>query len=85
MNLNVFGALAGAFSSNSSKETAEDGSSLETEEKHAGVKGRLSLLVRFGERLLLLTAFAGAGAANVNAAAAANAEKSSKSRRELED
>ena len=40
LNLNIFGALAGALSSKSSKETAEDGSTLETEEKRAGVKGQ---------------------------------------------
>ena len=39
MNLNVFGALSGAFSGKSSKQTEEDGSSVESQEKSAHVKG----------------------------------------------
>lgn len=39
VNLNVFGALKGAFSSKSTKETAEDGSSVENKQQHAGVQG----------------------------------------------
>lgn len=83
LNLNVFGALAGAFSSKSSKETAEDGSSLETEEKNARVKGKI-----FRSRWWnapIANPGVGAGAGNLNAAAAANAEKNNKSRRQIDD
>ncbi|KAK0337940.1 hypothetical protein LTR91_011780 [Friedmanniomyces endolithicus] len=39
INLNVFGALAGAFSGKSTKETAADGSSVEYREDEGRVKG----------------------------------------------
>ena len=39
LNLNVFGALAGAFSSKNSKKTEEDGSTLEEKEENASVSG----------------------------------------------
>ncbi|EMC99438.1 hypothetical protein BAUCODRAFT_144865 [Baudoinia panamericana UAMH 10762] len=39
LNLNIFGALSGAFGSKSEKETAADGSSVEQREERAKVKG----------------------------------------------
>ncbi|CAK4032340.1 hypothetical protein DOTSEDRAFT_121804 [Lecanosticta acicola] len=39
LNLNVFGALSGAFSSKSSKKTEQDGSSVEDREENASVSG----------------------------------------------
>ncbi|EME49164.1 hypothetical protein DOTSEDRAFT_121804 [Dothistroma septosporum NZE10] len=39
LNMNVFGAIAGAFSSKNTKKTEEDGSALEEEEKSASVRG----------------------------------------------
>ncbi|GAB7363370.1 hypothetical protein MBLNU230_g3650t1 [Neophaeotheca triangularis] len=39
INLNIFGAVAGAFSGKSSKETQEDGSEVKHSEKKAGVRG----------------------------------------------
>jgi hypothetical protein len=39
LNLNIFGALSGAFSSKSKKQTEADGSSLEYGEENAHVKG----------------------------------------------
>lgn len=39
LNLNVFGALAGAFSGKNSKKTEEDGSTLEENEQNASVSG----------------------------------------------
>ncbi|TKA42502.1 hypothetical protein B0A54_06952 [Friedmanniomyces endolithicus] len=41
INLNVFGALAGAFSGKSTKETAADGGSVEYREDEGRVKGNL--------------------------------------------
>jgi len=42
INLNVFGALAGAFSGKSTKETAADGSSVEYREDEGRMKGVLN-------------------------------------------
>ena len=42
INLNIFGAVAGAFSGKSNKETAPDGSSTESREEHADVKGNVN-------------------------------------------
>lgn len=39
MNLNVFGALSGAFSSKSSKKTEDDGSTVEHREEELRAKG----------------------------------------------
>lgn len=39
LNLNIFGAVAGAFSGKSKKETAADGSSVEHRDDKAAVKG----------------------------------------------
>ena len=41
LNLNVVGALKGAFSSKSKKETEADGSSTEHREEQAKVKGKM--------------------------------------------
>lgn len=42
MNLNVFGALSGAFSSKSSKKTEDDGSTVEHREEELRAKGTFS-------------------------------------------
>jgi hypothetical protein len=39
LNLNIFGALSGAFSSKSRKDTQPDGSSVEHREEQAHLKG----------------------------------------------
>lgn len=39
LNLNIFGALSGAFSSKSNKTTETDGSSVENREENASVSG----------------------------------------------
>ena len=39
LNLNVFGAVSGMFSSKSKKDTAADGSSVEHRDERAAVKG----------------------------------------------
>ena len=40
LNLNIFGAVAGAFSNKSSKKTEEDSSSVETKEDQAKIMGQ---------------------------------------------
>lgn len=40
LNLNVFGALSGVFSSKSKKETEADGSTTETREENLAASGR---------------------------------------------
>lgn len=47
INLNIFGAIAGAFSGKSQKETAADGSSTEHREDRAKVKGIAELMDDF--------------------------------------
>lgn len=39
LNLNIFGAIAGAFSGKSNKKTEADGSSVEEREERAAVQG----------------------------------------------
>ncbi|KAK1053668.1 hypothetical protein LTR74_016174 [Friedmanniomyces endolithicus] len=67
INLNVFGALAGAFSGKSTKETAADGSSVEYREDEGRVKVR-SLRCDAESSL-------GAGKGNLEAVGAAQGEE----------
>ena len=55
LNLNIFGAVAGAFSGKSKKETAADGSSVEQREEQAHVKGAYAFLPVAKHRLTLFT------------------------------
>lgn len=82
LNLNVFGALSGAFSSKSKKETAEDGSSTEERQEQLSGSGMHEQLPgHLAREYGLLMDGAGAGAGNLNANAAASAEQKARQMR----